>query len=217
MRFPYVIFDVDGTLLDTLDGMENSYLAVCREMGLTPNREAFLTHAGIRTARVFLEHYHMDAADFARAQRIYGENYERLAKSNNELFPGVREMLEALLKKGAKICIATARQRRFIGEMFRERDIPGMFTHISCTEGHTMHVDKREGILRCVHAMGARPEACLMVGDRYLDVRGAKEAGVRACGVTYGFGSRREMLAEGADYIVDTVAQLRQLLLEEEP
>ena len=120
MAFTHVIFDVDGTLVDTLYGVHESYLAVCREMGLTPNEEAYQKNAGIRTPKVFVDYYGMDEEEFAKARAIYGKSYEALAKFDNDTFPGVKEMLMDLQARGIKVAVATARTKDVAVRMFRD-------------------------------------------------------------------------------------------------
>ena len=111
------------------------------------------------------------------------------------------------------MCVATARTQDALDALFGSRGIWDYFSYFGCSTSRQERPNKADSIRRCAQHMGVPPEQCLMIGDRYVDIRGAREAGAMACGVTYGFGSRAELEAEAPQYLVDSVEELSGLLL----
>jgi phosphoglycolate phosphatase len=211
--FSHLIFDIDGTLMDSMPFVTKAYLEACAAVGVAPNREAFLVHAGIRTPLVFKEYYHLDEEDFQKASAAYGKAFRREGRTAVP-FLGIEDLIRELEAMGVGLCIATARTREAMESLFGDRELWTHFSYFSCSAPGQEHPRKRDGILACAQHMGVPPGECLMIGDRYVDIQGAKEAGALSCGVTYGFGSRAELADQGADYLVDSVEELRELLLE---
>lgn len=210
--FSHLIFDIDGTLMDSLPFVTKAYLEACSAMGLEPNREAFLVHAGIRTALVFREYYRLNEEEFQKASAIYGAAFHRDSHTARP-FPGIPELLSRLKEAGVQMCVATARTQDALDALFGSRGICDYFSYFGCSTSRQERPNKADSIRRCAQHMGVPPEQCLMIGDRYVDIRGAREAGAMACGVTYGFGSRAELEAEAPQYLVDSVEELSGLLL----
>ena len=163
--FSHLIFDIDGTLMDSLPFVTKAYLEACSAMGLEPNREAFLVHAGIRTALVFREYYRLNEEEFQKASAIYGAAFHRDSHTARP-FPGIPELLSRLKEAGVQMCVATARTQDALDALFGSRGIWDYFSYFGCSTSRQERPNKADSIRRCAQHMGVPPEQCLMIGDR---------------------------------------------------
>ncbi len=128
----------------------------CSAMGLEPNREAFLVHAGIRTALVLREYYRLNEEEFQKASAIYGAAFHR---DSHTARPFPRHPRAAFPSKrgGVQMCVATARTQDALDALFGSRGIWDYFSYFGCSTSRQERPNKADSIRRCAQHMGVPP------------------------------------------------------------
>ncbi len=212
----YIIWDIDGTIVDSRGTVAESYLHALKCLDIEKDDPTRINpYKGKRGAFVYTYQHHLTGERLQVAVKAYSEHMRGKGLCLCSLYPGMKDLLQALIKKGAKMTIATARIKQDLESFLDRFGITGYFDCICASENSRMAADKPALVRECVDFMNVRPQDCVMVGDSIFDLLGGKQAGTRCIGVTYGFGTREALEKCEPDHIVDTVTELRTLLLGE--
>jgi phosphoglycolate phosphatase len=158
-----------------------------------------------------------DPAVAEEALRLYRVRYADVGMMECYLFPGIADALAALRAHGYALYLATSKPHIYATQILNNFGVSSLFTHMHGSELNGVRDDKAELIEYIVSTEGLNAEQSLMIGDRKFDILGGKANGLQTAGVTYGFGSREELLEAGADSIFDTVPELADWLLHSSP
>ena len=190
----YIFFDLDGTLTDSQEGILNSLRYTLEFYGVEYSDERLKTFIGPPIVETF------------KKLGFLGEN---------RVYDGIENLLKNLKNSGRHLAVATSKPEEYairIAEYF------GIAKYFDCICGCNMdetRSDKAEVIEYALDSCGLNTEdteRVLMVGDRYTDIEGAHKNSICAAAVLYGYGSRKEFEEFGADYIVETVSGLQDLI-----
>lgn len=208
-----VIFDLDGTLLNTLPDIAAAMNRALAKVGLPEHlEEAYKLFTGDGARNLTLRALGTRADLLDDVYAFYSEDYARNSRVHTAPYPGIADMLKALRAAGMKLCVLSNKGdsdvRQVIAHYFG--DIP--FAHVQgVREGGPVKPDPR-GPLEVAEALGLPKEAFWYVGDTLTDMRCARNAGIESIAVTWGF-QTREMIAEAApDYWADSSQALTFLL-----
>lgn len=215
MRLQYILFDLDGTLTDPKEGITKSFQYALEKMGIIEeNLEALEKVIGPPLKDSFIEFYGMQEEKALEAVAKYRERFETIGLYENEIFDGIKEMLERLQKEGFLMAIASSKPTVFVERICEHFEIKQYFHHIIGSFLDGRRVQKEEVVEEAIRQFSEKDlQKIIMVGDRKFDISGAHEMGLKAIGVTFGYGGREELKAVNADYIVDTVEELERLLM----
>lgn len=208
-RITAVVYDLDGTLVDSREDIAGSVNAMLARMGL-PQREPRVVHGFIgegaeRLIRRSLGPLH--EARYPEAAPIWREEYARRLLANTRLYPGVRELLAVPPPLRA---VLTNKPGIFARRILEGLGVAGSFRAVlGGDEG--ARKPSPDGLLRLCSELGIPPPDALFVGDSAIDVATARAASVRVCAVTWGLGERAAL--SSADYICDSAAEIEALLL----
>ncbi|MBQ9988132.1 MAG: HAD hydrolase-like protein [Clostridia bacterium] len=210
----YIVWDVDGTVVDTRQAVADSYLYACEQVGIeeTDGTRIF-TYVGRRSTLIFSEYHKLEGERLQKAYDAYAEYFNTTGIEKAALYPGMAELFRELKANGAKMTVASARSLSQLTMLFERLNFSDAFDLIRATETNHKAADKPQLVRECIAFMGVKPEECVMIGDRIYDIAGGQTAGTRSIGVTFGFGTREELVECAPDAIVDDVAALRALLL----
>ncbi|MGN0995822.1 MAG: dTMP kinase [Candidatus Ventricola sp.] len=215
MRYTTILFDLDGTLTRSEQGITRSALYAAEKLGFTGlTQEQFKAFIGPPLFLSFKEIVGMNDEQAQRATELYRERFAREGYAENEVYEGIPTLLRSLKKNGAKIAIATAKPQVFaerIAKLF------GLAPYLDAIVGpgfEVKHADKSDIVRRAVALLGGTP---VMIGDRRYDIEGGRSNGIDTVGVAYGYGSAQELEDAGATHVVDTVEELTALLLGDAP
>jgi phosphoglycolate phosphatase len=205
-RFPVYLFDVDGTLLDSAADICGAIVEVLGPTGAKPVGIDYLkgfvgTHLKETFAHV-LPHYTPEQIDELILQ--YRACYPARGHKLTSVYPGVREGLEALGGRKSTATIKGSASTRAILEQF---GLVQHFEHVQGTDGFPGK-PAPDVIYAALAGLGAKPGDCLMVGDSPGDMEAGRRAGVRICGVRYGYGDQNRMARFEPDYWVDDLREL---------
>lgn len=136
-------------------------------------------------------------------------------KELNSLYPGIPELLQQLRNENFTIALCSSKPEEFCIQILESFHIAQYFDLVCGSDMEGKHTDKAEIMENVIHRLGmeGRRDEVVMVGDRRYDIIGAKQRGIGSIGVSYGYGSREELEYEWPDCIVDTVTELRNVLI----
>ena len=149
-----------------------------------------------------------------RAVAAYRERYSGIGIYENRIYDGIKEMLNRLLAEQITLAVASSKPEAFVRQVLRYFGIEQYFRVIVGSGMDGTMSRKSEVINECLRRLGieGRRDLAVLVGDRRYDMEGAREAGISAIGVTYGYGSREELEACRPDCIVDSPEELKNVL-----
>ena len=207
----YILFDLDGTLIDTGEGIMNSVAYTLERLGLpVPDRQTLRAFVGPPVREGFLK-YGLPRQQLAQAMELCLGRYSTLGKWEAQPYPGMEQLLEKLLERGCKLCVATSKPENLAVEILEKFGLAAFFTDI-CGADWSVSRDTKDAVLR--HLLMRIPEGAqmVMVGDTVFDVLGAGVHGIPTIGVAWGYGSVEQMREAGAVAIAADTQALLSLL-----
>lgn len=210
-----LLFDLDGTVTDSQLGITRSAAYALERFGIHIDNPAVLRcFVGPPLHESFMEHYGFSHADAMRAVDVYREYYRDKGIFENEVYPGIPELLKALNADGRTVILATSKPAVFAQKILDYFSLSDYFSCLSGAELDGTRTNKNEVIEYALELGGISDRSrCVMIGDRRHDIIGAKKTGLSSIGVLYGYGDRAEHEAAGADVIAESVEELRSILL----
>ncbi|MBO7252017.1 MAG: HAD-IA family hydrolase [Oscillospiraceae bacterium] len=207
-----ILFDLDGTLTDSGEGIINCAVMVLEHYGRPiPSQEELRAFVGPPLHESFVRHgIPADQTDAAIA--LYRSRYIPIGAYENTPYPGIRQLLEALKAAGHKLYVATSKPEETSVKILEHFDLDKYFDMIC---GATMDTSRssKEAVIGYLLEQNGRADNMVMVGDTKFDIIGAKEHGIPAIGVSWGFGKIEDMEAAGACAIAHSMEELLNLLL----
>ena len=211
-----LLFDLDGTLTDPSEGITNSVMHALRRMGVEPpERRALYKFIGPPLHESFMEFYGFSKEQAFEAVDRYRVRYKEKGVYENRLYPGMKELLEALKSAGVKLSVSTSKPTVFTEKILKQNGVFELFDQIVGANLDGSMTDKTEVMQEAMRRAGGKENnTFFMVGDRSFDMIGAKNCGVPGIGVYFGFAEPGELEEAGADYTVETTEELKTLLMK---
>ncbi len=193
-----IVFDLDGTLADTFEGISHAYRRAFDTLGRPFPGEGFVRRAiGAPLPLAFAQYGGLEEGRIRQAVAAYRQYYAQQGRHQARAYAGTAQALTRLREAGCRLCVATLKNEEFAREMLRELGLLPYF-HTVCGMDADDSLTKAALIGRCRERAGAERRETLMVGDSLFDAQGAEEAGVDFLAVTYGFGFRTPESARAA-------------------
>ena len=206
-----VLFDLDGTLTDSGEGIINCAALALEHFGLeVPSREEMRVFVGPPLYESF-QRFGVPADKTEEAIRVYRSRYIPTGMFENTPYPGIQALLEALKKEGYTLYVATSKPEEMSVTILERFGLAPFFDRICGASTDSSRSTKDAVIAYLLEQSGAK-EDMVMVGDTKYDVLGAKAHGIPAIGVSWGYGSVAEMVQAGAIGIADTMEELLNIL-----
>ncbi|AET66820.1 putative phosphatase [Desulfosporosinus orientis DSM 765] len=216
MRYYILLWDLDGTLTDSKEGITRSVQYALKKLGYSipdandlnwvigpPLKESF---------RVMLKT--SDEALLNQAVALYRERFRETGLYENIVYPGIPELLVQLKEQGCRNFLATSKPRVFAEKILQHFELKEHFEHIMGSELDGKLVDKESIISEVLKGLPQEARSkTVMIGDRKYDVQGARANRIDVIGVGYGYGTLEELHKAEADWIAPSVQALRDLLL----
>ena len=211
-----VIFDLDGTLLNTIDDLAAAGNWVCRNHGWpTHTVEEYKYYVGNGMAKLAERFSPEEQHTPEGIQAILAEfmpYYNAHKRDKTAPYPGIQALLEQLKAAGVRTAVLSNKAHSLVPNII-EGYFPDLFRYVQgAVEGVPTKPDPTL-LHRLMGEMGALSSETLFVGDSSVDIRTAKNGGLTSCGVLWGFRTRAELVNEGADYITETPKELEALIL----
>jgi len=213
--YKHVIFDLDGTLSDSREGIFKAYYHTAMKMSLQlPAEEKLATLIGPPLQRGFAEVFGLSGERMDLAVRSFREYYGEKGLFENRLYDGIAGLLEDLSRAGANIYVATAKYEAYASRVLHYFNILPFFNDVAGADYDGTHANKVNLISGLLQRNGIRhPGDVIIVGDTRYDIEAAAELEIDSIGVSYGFSTQEEIENLNPDYIARDVAELRGLLI----
>ena len=206
-----ILFDLDGTLTDSGEGIMNCAKLALEHYGLPIPSEAELrTFVGPPLHESFIR-FGIPAEEADNAIKIYRSRYIPIGKFENHPYEGIREVLEQLKAAGHTLYVATSKPESMSVEILEHFDLAKYFDIIAGASFDRSRSSKEDVIAYLLSQCGDY-DVKIMVGDTAFDVIGAKAHGIPTVGVSWGYGKVADMEQAGASSIAHTMDELYQIL-----
>jgi phosphoglycolate phosphatase len=206
----HVFFDLDGTLTDPRDGIVRciAHALATLDRPVPPDRdlERFIGPPLARTFELLLDT--TDAALVGSAIEAYRARFTSTGIFENRVYREIPGALAQLATRGVTLCLVTSKPTVFARRVLDHFRLSPYFARVHGPDLDDTTYTKATLVARALEAGRLPPHAAVMIGDRAHDIEGARTNGVRSIGVTWGYGSRAELEAAGADVVVDDVSEL---------
>ena len=213
----YVLFDLDGTLTDSFEGIKNALTYCLSKYGITPKPSEFSRVIGPPVVWSLKTFYNIEGEQALEALSFFREYYDNKGCFENRVYDNVEEMLKTLKAHDKKLMIATSKPEPMAIKVIEHFGLSDYFCfisgsmaetendqHYSNLKGTTARSSKEDVIRYALEKNGIRDlEHAVMIGDRRWDIDAAKNVGIDTIGVRYGYADEQELSNAGADIIVD--------------
>ena len=212
--YDILLFDLDGTLSDSGPGIMHSVRYALAKFGITgESDDALRRFVGPPMIGSFMRYYGFDREKAVQALAYYREDYLAGAIYMNTPYEGMEDTLRQLTAKGKVLAVATGKPTVMAEDVLHHFGWRKYFRFIAGATLDESRSEKKDIIEHAFAELGIRDKSrVLMVGDRDNDVNGARLAGIDCCGVLYGYGSRSELKAAGARYLITEPKELLNIV-----
>jgi len=214
MRYPLLVFDWDGTLIDSARTIVACIQAACRDLGLAVPDDARASHViglGLKDALSYAIP-ELPADDYGRMVESYRRHF--LARDPEiPLFPGTRAMLAELRERGHILAIATGKSRAGLERALDNTGLGPFFSASRCAD-QCASKPAPDMLCELMAELGMEESQTLMIGDTVHDLQMAAHAGVRAVGVSHGAHPRHELAALAPLACVESIDELSRWLTQ---
>ncbi len=210
-----VIFDFDGTLADTKENIILTFQMTMKELGVEiKSRQECAATIGLTLEDAFKVLYPGMAAE---KYILLRDTYRRIFKENRKilvpgLFPEVMETLEELRRRGYLMSIASSRQSPSLHSFLEDMKIAHLFEYAVGGDNVEHPKPAPDAVLQILRHYNLSAEEAFVVGDMPFDINMATNAGVKSCGVTWGNADAAQLKESGANYVIDKMSQLLEIL-----
>ncbi|WP_300367040.1 HAD family hydrolase [Hydrogenimonas sp.] len=190
-----ILFDLDGTLIDSTEAILESFSAAYGELGdEAPDADAIVRMIGIPLGEMFIR-LGADVSSVERYVGAYKKHYRKISREKTVLLPGAREAVEEAAYF-ARLGVVTTKTGRYSIELMEYFGLMNHFEVLVGSEDVENHKPHPEPILKALDTMGASTSCAWMIGDTLMDVHAAHAAGIMPYALTCGYGSEQELKAE---------------------
>ena len=208
-----ILFDLDGTLIDSEAGIVNSTQYALARLGVqSPSRAVLRTWIGPPLRATFPLAVGNDPDTIERAVAHYRERFSDVGWREHTVYPGIGALIDALAARGDALAVVTTKPEQYAEKIVCSLPFGMRFARVYAASHGSRDCEKATMIAQALLDFATDARDAVMIGDRHFDIEGARANGVRALGVGWGFGSRDELVAAGAEAIAADVPALHELL-----
>lgn len=209
-----ILFDLDGTLTDSSQGIINSIIYALEKFDINDYDMSLLKKfLGPPLHESFEKFMGFDKEKSLQAVKFYREYFSSKGLLENEVYAGVNDLLQNLKENGKTLVVATSKPQPFTDKIMEHFDLAKYFDFIAGSNMDTTRSKKAEVIEYALSECNIKDKSkVVMIGDRAEDMIGAQSVGIDSIGVEYGYGTFDELKNAGATYIAKTVDELEDLL-----
>ncbi len=214
-NYKYILFDLDGTITDSSEGVTNAVAYALDRAGLPYNsKDELKKFIGPPLKDGFMRYYGVSESEALSLIEVYREYYSVKGVYENTVYDRMEELLCELKASGKTLIVATSKPEYYSGKLLERAGLAKYFDMIAGATMDSSRVKKEDVIKYALDTMGISDKAqALMIGDRHHDVDGAKAHGIDCMGVLFGFGTREELEEAGACCIAQTVNDIAKFLI----
>ena len=215
MNYKLAIFDLDGTLLDTLEDLEQSLNAALLQNALPPRTLEEVRRFVGNGIRKLVERGVPGGTDKTVTDKVYNDFCIYYAKHNADytyIYNGIPELLTDLRNAGCRLAVLSNKADNAV-QALCNRFFKGMFDMVAGAKDKIPKKPAPDGVLEILKALGVQKEEAVYIGDSEVDIETAENAGLRSVIVDWGFRDRAVLIARGADHLVSSCAKLKTEIL----
>lgn len=208
-----LFFDMDGTLIDSEPGIVGGIVHTFDALGqMLPSADQLRGWIGPPLRDSFHERFGGDQGLVEQALALYRERYDSVGWTEHSVFPGIASAIQALYAAGHRMAVVTSKNERFARRIVEHLPFGGHFEEVVGASDDGERRFKPDLVAEALRRLQLEPAQCVMIGDRRMDIEGARAHGMRSIGVLWGFGDEAELRRAGADVLARDPAQLASLL-----
>lgn len=212
MRYTTILFDLDGTLLDTLDDLTDAVNRTMRRFSLPERSRAEVRRfVGNGSRRLIELAAGADHPQLEEILAVYAADYDQNCLVKTAPYPGIMDAMRTLKAQGRRLGIISNKPDSAVNAL-ADALFPGLTDIAVGDRPGARRKPAPDAVLAAMEALGAKPEETVYIGDSDVDVRTAHAAGVRCVSVTWGFRDRNELVAAGAETFADDCTALLRVL-----
>ncbi|OBR91962.1 5'-nucleotidase [Clostridium ragsdalei P11] len=209
MKYKYILFDLDGTITESKEGITKSVQYALKKFGIiVESLDLLEKFIGPPLKYSFSEYYGFDENKSLEAVQYYREYFEKKGIMENKVYDHIEDLLKQLKELKLKLIIATSKPTKFSNIILNNFNLTPYFDAIVGSNMNGTRCTKGEVIKHVVEKYKIDPDEAVMIGDRKYDMVGARQNNMDSIGVTYGYGSLEELKEEEPTYIVDNVMDI---------
>lgn len=211
MKYPYILFDLDGTIVDTNELILQSFEHTLKEFFPGQyTRADILPHMGkTLVTQMGIWGEQSQVQDMIETYRKFNlEQHDRLVA----IFPNVQETLKKLHHMGCKMAIVTSKMRLTADMALKMFDLEPYMSAVITLDDTDKHKPEPEPLLLAMQKIGASPEQTLMVGDSPYDILGGQAAGTATCGVAWSLRGPEGLKDYKPDFIIENITELLEIV-----
>ena len=212
MAVELIAFDLDGTLVDSLQGMNIALNHALKELGVEEEKN-ILKHAGVPLEEV-MEKFLPEGKKqlLEKALELYREKYKTAGPENSPPYPGAIETLEKFREEEIKLAVATTK-RTWMAKLVAEgAGIAEFFDLVLGEDSVANPKPAPDIVLKAMEELGSGKEETVFVGDMVYDIEAAKSAGVTSVWASYGYGRGERAEKAGPDYVINSFSELEKII-----
>jgi len=214
MNYQYVLFDLDGTLTDPKIGITKSVAYALKKMkDWTLDINDLTKFIGPPLNESFTEFYGFTLTESNQAIELFREYFKENGIYENEIYPGIKDLLISLKQSGKVLAVATSKPTVFAEKIIQYFKLEEYFECVVGSNLDGTRTKKKDVIEAVLNELRINEKDAIMIGDREHDIFGAKAMSMHSIGVTYGYSIGDELSDAGAEYVVDSVSELKKLLI----
>jgi phosphoglycolate phosphatase len=208
-----LIFDLDGTLIDSRIDIANALNLIMEDFGYGPfDLEVVVSFIGGGVRNLIRKAMGVQRKELEdNAYEAFLEYYSNHLLDNTTLFPSVKVFLESL--NGKKMAVVSNKPTNLSIRVLKGLNIYSHFSTVLGGDSLPIKKPSPEPLLKAINDVNAQSETTLMIGDSPIDIEAGKRAGVTTCGVTYGYSTREELKDAGADIVIDSLIDLKKIVV----
>lgn len=210
----HIFFDLDGTIIDSEESILSSIDYATKKLGLpTIPYETKLKFIGPPMRYSFMTFCGMSEQSASEAYAAYREMYADKGVHMARVYDGVKDMLLEIKMSGKKLYTATSKPEKFAKIILKENGLIDLFDFVAGASMDKSRTTKFDVLQYAIEQSGAESlNDCALLGDRYFDADGAKQAGIDCIGVLWGFGSKQELINAGVVAVCETPSDVTKLI-----
>ncbi|MDU4849904.1 MULTISPECIES: HAD family hydrolase [Clostridium] len=221
-NFKYILFDLDGTITDSGEGITKAVQYALKHFGINvEDINELKKFVGPPLRDSYMKFYNFDEEKATEGIKVFREYYEEKGMFENSLYDGIVDVLKALKKSGKELIVATSKPEVHAKKILEHFNVDKYFTIIAGADFEETRVKKGDVIKYALDNLRntlndnevLNLSQVIMIGDREHDIIGAKENNIKAIGVLYGYGDVVELTQARASYIVSKPEDLLEILL----
>lgn len=206
-----IIFDLDGTLLDTLTDITNSVNYTLKKFNKKPRKEEEIKYFLGQGPRYLLENSFGEIKNYDEVYKVYDTHYKIHQNDNTKPYPGVRETLEELKKTNIMLAVCSNKQDEITKSLIEEL-FPKTFSFVIGTSEKFMRKPSSDMPNHIMTSLGVSNDETLYIGDTETDMKTAMNSKIRAIAVTYGFRSKEELEIYKPYKIISNMQELLEII-----